>query len=134
LSWEPHRIGTYIDYLGANNKGVPVIEQWVDDVLIASKWLPFSGSSNATASVLTAPGHSYANSDSVIVTSKTGGTLPTGTWTGLLTVAGSTTDTFTAGVATTTTGDGLVRKVTTQAIASGVTMSISANTMIVTLA
>jgi hypothetical protein len=36
LSWEPHRIGTYIDYLGANNGGVPVIEQWFDDVLIAS--------------------------------------------------------------------------------------------------
>jgi hypothetical protein len=36
LSWEPHRIGTYIDYLGVNNRGVPVIEQWFDDVLIAS--------------------------------------------------------------------------------------------------
>jgi hypothetical protein len=105
------------------------------DFLGNFKWLPFSGTL-ASPSVLTVPAHGFSNGDTVIVTSKTGGTLPSaGSWAGALTVAGVATDTFTAGVnAASASGDGLVRKITTQAIASGVTMSITANTMIVSLA
>jgi hypothetical protein len=68
--------------------------------------------------VLTSTAHGYANSDPVVVTAKDGGTLPTtgGSWSGVLTVAGVTTDTFTAGVNTTGTGDGLVRKIVQQSI------------------
>lgn len=96
------------------------------DYLGAFSWLPFT-STLATPGVLTSPAHSYSNGDQVVVTAEYGGTLPTtgGSWTGLLTVANSTTDTFTAGVNTTGTGDGLVRKVATQVVSSGVAASFA---------
>jgi hypothetical protein len=86
--------------------------------------------------VLTSPAHGYANGNSVVVTSKFGGVLPTtgGSWAGPLTVAGVTTDTFTAGVNTTGTGDGLVREITQQPIAGNVTASFSTSALTVTLA
>ena len=87
-------------------------------------WLPFTGTL-ASPSVLTAPAHGYANADVVVVTAELDGTLPAtaGSWAGLLTVAGVTADTFTAGVNSTGTGNGQVRKVTQQVINSGVTAS-----------
>lgn len=98
------------------------------DYLGNFKYLPFSGSL-ASPSVLTSPAHGYANGDSVVVTAKDGGTLPAtaGSWAGLLTVAGVTTDTFTAGVNSTSTGDGMVRKVTQQSIPQNVTASFAAS-------
>ena len=85
-------------------------------------WNPFTCTS-ASPGVLTSPAHGYSNGDSVVVTAEYGGTLPTtgGSWSGLLTVAGVTTDTFTAGVNTTGTGDGQVRKVTSLVVGSNPT-------------
>lgn len=105
------------------------------DFLGNFKWLPFTGSS-ASPSVLTSPAHGYSNSDPVVVTSKFGGTLPAtgGSWSGALTVASVTTDTFTAGVNTTGTGDGMVRKIVQQSIPSGVTASFAASTLTLTSA
>lgn len=99
------------------------------DYLGNFKWLPFSCTS-ASPGVLTSPAHGFANGDFVVVTAKDGGTLPTtaGSWAGPLTVASATTDTFTAGVNTTSTGDGLVRKITEQSIPNNVTASFSAST------
>jgi hypothetical protein len=99
------------------------------------KWLPFSGSS-ASPSVLTSPAHGYSNADSVVVTQKYGGVLPAtaGSWAGLLTVASVATDTFTAGVNSTGTGDGQVRKVLQQPIAINVTASFAASTLTLTQA
>ena len=92
-------------------------------------WLPFS-CTLASPGVLTVPAHGYTNGDSVVVTAEHGGTLPTtaGSWSGLLTVAGVATNTFTAGVNTTGVGSGLVRKVTQQVISSGVQASFAGGT------
>ena len=105
------------------------------DYLGSFKWLPFTGS-NASPSVLTSPAHGYNNGDSVVVTTKYGGTLPAtgGSWAGLLTVASVATDTFTAGVNSTGTGDGQVRKVTQQPIAINVTASFAAGQLTTTFA
>jgi len=90
------------------------------DYLGNFSWLPFTCSS-ASPGVLTAPAHGYSNADQVVVSAEYGGTLPTtgGSWSGLLTVASATTDTFTAGVNTTGTGNGSVRKVSSLAVTSG---------------
>lgn len=103
------------------------------DFLGTFKWLPFTGSS-ASPSVLTSPAHGYSNGDQVAVTTKYGGTLPAtaGSWAFPLTVASVATDTFTAGVNTTTTGDGLVRKVATQPIAGNVTASFASGQLTLT--
>jgi hypothetical protein len=96
------------------------------DYIGAFKWLPFS-CSNASPGVLTSPAHGYVNGNSVVVTTKYGGSLPTtgGSWTGILTVANATTDTFTVGVNTTSTGDGLVRELIQQSIPTGVQASFA---------
>lgn len=100
------------------------------DYLGSFDWRPFSCSS-ASPGVITSPAHGYSNGDLVYVTAEYGGTLPTtgGSWTGPLTVAGVTTDTFTAGVNTTGTGSGMVRKVSTQAVPSGITASFAASAL-----
>lgn len=105
------------------------------DFLGNFKWLPFSCTS-ASPGVLTAPAHGFANGDPVVVTSKDGGTLPTtgGSWAGVLTVASSATDTFTAGVNTTGTGSGLVRKITQQVIPINSTYSFAASALVLTAA
>lgn len=105
------------------------------DYLGNFKWLPFT-CTLASPGVLTATANGYANGDPVVVTSKFGGTLPTtgGSWAGALTVASATTDTFTAGVNTTSTGDGQVRKIVQQSIPSGVTASFAASTFTLTSA
>lgn len=97
----------------------------------AYDWLPFSCTS-ASPGVLTVPTHSFSNGDSVVVSAKfDGSSLPTtgGSWAGALTVAGVTTDTFTAGVNTTSTGSGMVRKIVTQAIGSGATVGFAASAL-----
>lgn len=98
-------------------------------------WAPFSATL-ASPGVLTSTAHGYSNGDQVIVSAEYGGVLPTtgGSWAGLLTVAGVTADSFTAGVNTTSTGDGQVRKVLTQVINSGVTASFAASTLTLALA
>lgn len=103
------------------------------DYLGNFKWLPFS-CSNASPGVLTSPAHGFSNGDPVVVSAKYGGTLPAtaGSWAGALTVAGVTTDTFTAGVNTTGTGDGLVRKIVQQPIAANVTASFAAGQLVLT--
>ena len=96
------------------------------DYLGAFDWLPFTCTS-ASPGVLTAPAHGFSNADTVVVTAEFGGALPTtgGSWTGTKTVAGVTTDTFTAGVNTTGTGNGMVRKVVGQSVPAGVTVSFA---------
>lgn len=105
------------------------------DYLGNFSWLPFSGTL-ASPSVLTSPAHGYANGDPVVVTTKYGGTLPTaGSFAGVLTVAGVTTDTFNVGVnAATASGDGQVRKIVQQSIPINVTASFAANTFTLGLA
>jgi len=98
-------------------------------------WNPFTCTS-ASPGVFTSPAHGYSNGDSVVVTTKYGGTLPTtaGSFAGVLTVAGSATDTFNVSVNTTSTGDGQVRKLTQQSIPINVTASFAANQMKLTQA
>lgn len=105
------------------------------DYLGNFRWLPFT-CTLATPGVLTSPAHGYANGDPVVVTAKDGGTLPTtaGSWAGVLTVANATTDTFTAGVTTTSTGDGMVRKILQQSIPSGVQASFAISALNITAA
>jgi hypothetical protein len=99
------------------------------DWLGAHAWRPFS-CTNASPGVLTAPAHGYSNGDEVVVSAEMGGTLPStgGSWTGLKTVAGVTTDTFTAGVNTTGTGSGLVRRVVKQTVSNNVQVIFNTST------
>lgn len=86
---------------------------WFADYLGTDSWDEFTCTS-ASPGVLTRPGHGYTNGDKVVVTSKYGvGSLPTtaGSWNGPLTVANVTTDTFTLGVNTSATGNGMCRKI-----------------------
>ncbi len=86
--------------------------------------------------MLTVPAHGYSNSDLVVVTQKFGGVLPAaGSFSGSLTVANVTTDTFTVGVnAASASGGGSVRKITAQPIAINVTASFAATAMTLTMA
>lgn len=105
------------------------------DYLGNFNWVPFT-CTLASPGVLTSPAHSFSNGDQVVVSSEFGGTLPAtgGSWAGLLTVAGVTTDTFTAGVNTTGTGDGMVRKVLSQSVVTGVTVTFNAASITLSLA
>lgn len=100
------------------------------DYLGNYSWVPFT-CTLASPGVLTSPANGYSNGNSAVVTTKFNGTLPTtgGSWAGLLTVANSTTDTFTLGVNTTSTGDGSVRKVQSQSVPNGVTASFAASNL-----
>lgn len=106
--------GTIIAFVLVNSAAGAIsattLQNW--DYLGNFAWAPFTCTS-ATPGVLTSPAHGYSNGDQVVVTAEYGGTLPTtgGSFAGLLTVANVTTDTFTVGVNTTGTGDGMVRKV-----------------------
>ena len=105
------------------------------DYLGAFKWLPFTGTL-ASPSVLTVPAHGFSNADSVVVTQKFGGVLPSaGSFSGVLTVAGAATDTFNVGVnAASASGAGSIRKIVPQPIAINVTASFAATAMTLTLA
>lgn len=101
------------------------------DYLGTYDWLEFTGT-NASPSVLTAPAHGYSNGDQVVVSAEPGGgALPAtaGSWAGLKTVAGAATDTFTAGVNTTGTGSGMVRKVDSHAVAAAAVFQFPADTL-----
>lgn len=97
-------------------------------------WLPFTCSS-ASPGVLTSPAHGLANGNSIVVSAEYGGTLPAtaGSWAGLLTVAGVTTDTFTAGVNTTGSGDGLWRLVVPLVTGGVATQSFAIGALTITL-
>ena len=72
----------------------------------------------------------------MVVTSKYGATLPTtaGSFSGILTTAGLSANTFNVGVNTTSTGGGQVRQVTQQVIPANVTASFSAATFTLSVA
>jgi hypothetical protein len=107
------------------------------DYLGNFKWVPFTCTS-ATPGVMTTDSttDAPANGSSIVVTAKFGGTLPTtsGSWSGLLTTAGLSTNTFNAGVTTTSTGAGQFRQVTQQSIPANVTASFASGTLVVSAA
>jgi hypothetical protein len=107
------------------------------DYLGNYKWVPFTCTS-ATPDVMTTDSttDAPANGSSIVVTAKLGGTLPTtsGSWSGLLTTAGISSNTFNAGVTTTSTGAGQFRRVTPQSIPANVTASFASGTLVVSAA
>jgi len=107
------------------------------DYLGNYKWLPFTCTS-ASPGVLTtdSTADAPANSSSIVVTSKYGGTLPTtgGSWAGVLTTANLSGATFTAGVNTTSIGGGMFRQVTQQSIPTNVTAGFASGSFTLTLA
>lgn len=111
------------------------------DYLGNFSWLPASVSS-ASPGFITTHAHGYTNGDTVVITAKFGGTLPTflqSNFTGPLTVANATTDTFTVtnggtAVNTSSTGDILVRKVSSQSVTTGITFNFPASNLVLTLA
>lgn len=99
-------------------------------------WLPatMSAVGSGSGGVVTSPAHGYANGDTVVVTTKYGGALPTltqGSFAATLLVANATTDTFTLTTSgavalwSSTTGDFQIRKVATQRVDIGVTASFA---------
>lgn len=124
-SWGTVEAWAYYDAVSGGN-----LLFW--DYLGAYSWIPFIGS-NASPCVITAPGHGYANGDKVVVSAEYGGVLPAtaGSWSGLLTVANATTDTFTVGVNSTGTGNGMVRKIVQSGIALNNSVSFAAGALVV---
>lgn len=102
------------------------------DYLGNFSWLPTTITS-ASPGVFTAKAHGYSNGDSFQYSTEYGGTAPSfssGNYTGLQTVAGSATDSFqVTGVNTSSTGSGMVRKVTQQSVPNGVTVSYAASAL-----
>jgi len=97
-------------------------------------WQPASVSA-ASPAVFTQHAHGYANGNSVVFSTEFGGVAPAGgTFTGLLTVAGATTDTYNVGVNSTATGNGDVRRVASQAIINNNTATFAAGTLLITSA
>lgn len=96
------------------------------DYLGSFPWLPFTCTSGSPGA-LDAPAHGYSNGDSAVVSAEYGGTLPTtgGSWAGLLTVASVSGDTFNLGVSTSSTGNGMVRKVASLVVSIGITPSFA---------
>jgi hypothetical protein len=104
-------------------------------------WMPATVSA-ASPAVLTAHAHGFIAADLVEWSVEYGGTNPTfsqSNFTGPLTVASPSTDTFTTtngatAVNTSATGNGMVRKLTVQAINSGVQASFPASSLSITAA
>jgi hypothetical protein len=102
-------------------------------------WLPATVSA-ASPGVITSKAHGYTAGDLVAWTIEYGGTNPTfsqSNFTGVLTVASPSTDTFTVtnaatAVNTSATGSGMVRKLVSQAIASGAAAAFPAGSLIIT--
>lgn len=102
-------------------------------------WLPATVSA-ASPGVITAKAHGFVAGELVQWTTEYGGTNPTfsqSNFTGSLTVASPTTDTFTVtngatAVNTSATGNGMVRKLVAQAIASGASAAFPAGSLILT--
>lgn len=111
------------------------------DHLGAYSWLPAT-MSTASPGVISAHAHGYSAADTVVVTAKYGGTVPTfsqSNLTGLLAVVSPTTDSFTVtnggtAVNTSGTGDFSVRKVASQSIPANVTASFAAGQLTLNLA
>jgi hypothetical protein len=108
-------------------------------------WLPFEMASGGNTATVKANG--YASNDPIVFTAEYGGTLPTlstGTMTGYTVnyVASPATDTIgvdtTAGpttpVVTTSSGSGMVRKITQQVISANVTATFAASAFTLMLA
>lgn len=96
------------------------------DYLGNFSWLPTT-ITNASPAVFTSHGSGYANGDQIVFSTEYGGGAPGGTFTGLLTVADVSGDTFDVGVASTSAGTGMVRKIIPQPIAVNVTASFAAS-------
>jgi hypothetical protein len=106
------------------------------DYLGNFSWLPATVSS-ASPGVITAHAHGYSAADPVIWSNEYGGTVPSfsqSNFTGVLSVVSPATDTVTVtnaatAVNTSTTGNGMVRKIVQQAISSGVTASFTSGNL-----
>jgi len=104
-------------------------------------WLPATISS-ASPGVITSHAHGYNAADTIIFSTEYGGTAPSfsqSNLTGQLAVVSPTTDTFTVtnsgtAVNTSSTGDGMVRKIAPQAVASGITVSFAASSITISAA
>lgn len=104
-------------------------------------WNPCSISS-ASPGVMTVKANGYSVADSVVFSVEYGGTAPSfsqSNLTGILAVAHQATDTIdvtnaATAVNTSSTGSGMVRKITQQSIPSGVTASFAANAITLTSA
>lgn len=84
----------------------------------------------ASPGVLTAPGSSYSNGDTVVVFPGAGATLPTGFTAGqIYTVAGVSGTTFNLGTNTTSVGAGIVQKITTETFNAQGTFTVSSDTL-----
>lgn len=111
------------------------------DFFGAFTWLPATVSA-ASPGLLTAKAHGFTAGDLVEWTNEYGGTLPTfsqSNFTGPLTVVSPATDTFTVtnggtAVNTSSTGSGMLRKLTVQGINSGVQASFPAGSLTITAA
>ena len=105
------------------------------DFLGNYKWSPFS-CTLASPGVLTVNDVTFTNGQFAVVTSKFGGALPTtgGSWSGVLTVAGVSGQTFNLGVNTTGAGDGLVRQVVQQVVPSSNVVTFSSGQLILSAA
>lgn len=96
------------------------------DYLGNFSWLPATVST-ASPGVITAKAHGIAVADTIVFTNEYGGTSPTfsqSTFTGLLVVAHSATDTLdvtnsSTQVNTSSTGSGMIRKITSRTISNG---------------
>lgn len=112
------------------------------DYLGNYSWLPCTVSS-ASPGIITAKAHGILVNDSLIYTTEYGGTSPTfsqSNLTGTLVAAHVTTDTLdvtnsSTQVNTSSTGSGMIRKITPQSIVSGITeVSFAASALTITLA
>lgn len=115
----------------ASTSGNLQIWDWIGNF----QWLPCS-ITLASPGVFNAKGSAYTNGDSVVFSVEYGGTAPSGITPGdtIQTVAGASGDTFNIGLNTTTTGSGMIRKITQQSIPSGITATFPASSMTATAA
>jgi hypothetical protein len=106
------------------------------DYLGNFSWLPTTVSS-ASPGILTVKAHGYSAADQIVFSTEFGGTGPSfsaSNFTGLLAVVAPATDSFSVtnsavAVNTSSTGSGMVRKVSSQAIASGVVASFASGAL-----
>jgi hypothetical protein len=104
------------------------------DYFGAFPWRPATFSL-ASPSVVMLPGHGFANGDKLIASAEMGseGTLAAGWTAGMLTVAGVTTDTFTAGVNAANTGGIMIRKLTPQGVVSNMVVQFTSGQLVISL-
>ena len=107
----------------------PIIFPW--DYFGNFQWRPTTVAVGSPAT-FTQPQHGYLAGDNVVFSIEHGGLLPTGgALTGLLTVQGPTTDTFNVSVNLTGSGEGMVRKVLTQAVQASIQQLFAAGSLII---